>query len=99
MPKATKSSTSTTPFAADVRSHVLRIRSAPERKESMFVEEQGFEFVEIGAGLTLDLACYGCHKNEAGDGGNYSQKTLRQLADKAPYIHANDAVTAGKEGK
>jgi hypothetical protein len=99
MPKATKQSTSTGPFAADVRSHVMRIRPAPERKESMFVEEQGFEFVEIGPGLTLDLACYGCHQDENGNGGNFSSKTLRQLADKAPYIHASDAAAVGKEDR
>jgi hypothetical protein len=65
----------------------------------MFEEADGLEIVDVGPGLTLDLACYGCHKDESGVGGNYSRKTLKQLADKAPYIHANDAAPMGKEGR
>ena len=99
MPRATMQSQSTTPYVADVRTHVILLRPEPESKESMFVDENGLEVVEVGPGLTLDLACYGCHQDERGVGGNYSAKTLKQLADKAPYIHANDAAVAGKEGK
>jgi hypothetical protein len=99
MPRATKQKASSTVYAADVRTHVIRIRPEPERKGSMFEEADGLEIVDVGPGLTLDLACYGCHKDESGVGGNYSRKTLKQLADKAPYIHANDAAPMGKEGR
>lgn len=99
MPKATRASTSTTPYSADVRTHVIRIRPTPDRKGSMIQDEDGLEIVDVGPGLTLDYACYGCHEDENGNGGNYSRKTLKQLADKAPYIHASDVAPAGKEAK
>ena len=99
MPKVTKQATSTTSYVADVRTHIIRIRPAPERKGSMFVDESGLTVVDVGPGLTLDFTCYGCHKDEDGVGGNYSVKTLRQLADKAPYIHATGVAPTGKEAK
>jgi hypothetical protein len=87
MPRATLTATSRSFYAADTRSHVISLRQSPVRRESMIRQEQGGRFMEIGPGLTLDLACYGCHKDEQDQGGNYSRKTIRQLADKAPYIH------------
>lgn len=87
MPRATLTSKQASFYAADTRSHVIALRRSPIRRDSMLHQESGGRFIEVGPGLTLDLGCYGCHRDEQDRGGNYSRKSLRQLADKAPYIH------------
>jgi hypothetical protein len=46
--------------------------------------------------ITLDFACYGCHKDEDGVGGNGSMKTMQQLADKAATMHTVPSKIANK---
>jgi hypothetical protein len=49
-------------------------------------------YVKQGYGVTLDFACYSCHKDEAGVGGEFSIKTLAQLRAKAESIHDTKAM-------
>ena len=44
---------------------------------------------EFGRGrITLDFACYSCHKDDQGVGGALSQQSLTDLSNKATNIHA-----------
>ncbi len=85
MPRATKSARAVHTFEGDVRSHIFRIQTQAWPKDSMFVDSLGST---VGRDfVTLDFACYGCHKDASGEGGTGSQKTLAQLAAKAAVIH------------
>jgi len=90
MPYATLAVAASNKYRADVRTHVVKLRTTTDRKESLSVTQDGRTLIRVGDGLTLDLACYGCHHDEDGIGGNYSQKTMRQLAEKAGTIHSEE---------
>jgi len=69
------------------------IQSQPWPKDSMWTSDG--EFVrqdEFGRGrITLDLACYSCHKDDPTTPTNptapYSAKSLTELSTKATGIH------------
>jgi len=84
MPYAAKSAVAFTPYKADVRSHMFKLHVGPEGKDSMF--ENGA--LKVGYGATLDFACYSCHQDENGVGGDASQLTMEQLAAAAADAHA-----------
>jgi hypothetical protein len=91
MPKAAKSARVTSNvYVADIASHTFKIDTMAVDKSAMWTSDGKFlEQDEFGRGrVTLDFACYSCHADGAGGGGNLaSPKTLRQLADRAQGIH------------
>ena len=94
MPEAAKSATISSvdnPYDADVTSHIVAINTAAvNRTDGMFTAEGDFVIlVDDKAKITLDFACYGCHKDDEGKGGSFSAQTLAELSDKAEGIHPN----------
>ena len=85
MPRASKSAQAAHIAEGDIRTHIFEINSNPFPKDSMFYEEQGKTYAR--GFVTLDFACYSCHKDEAGNGGTRSTKTLQELSAKATNIH------------
>ena len=78
-------------YQGDLKTHIWSINTAPVGKvEGMFTED-GMYVLEDAQGqaqITLDFACYGCHRDEAGQGGGVaSMKTLEELAAFATNIH------------
>ena len=61
----------------------------------MFTED-GMYVLEDAQGqaqVTLDFACYGCHRDEAGQGGTFSTKTLAHLAEFwVDLVHPNTVL-------
>jgi hypothetical protein len=93
MGRATKSARSVHKYQGDVRTHIFKIHDGPEGQADMFETVGGNTYVKQGYGVTLDYACYSCHKDEAGVGGDFSTKTLAQLRAKAESIHDTEAMT------
>ena len=87
MGRATKSARAVGEFEGDVRTHIFWINTDPVGREAMFVNEDGQNFAQ--AFVTLDYACYSCHKDENGLGGNNSTKTLEELSAAAQGMHSN----------
>ncbi|NNE07272.1 MAG: hypothetical protein HKN20_01795 [Gemmatimonadetes bacterium] len=86
MPRATKSARKVHDFEGDVRTHIFKIRTDPVSRDSMFYNDEGATFSH--GYVTLDFACYTCHKDPAsGMGGSASEKTLESLAEMAVGIH------------
>jgi len=85
MPKASKTAVSTTPYQADLRTHIFKINTEPVDQSAMWFSEGGKTFAR--GFVTLDFACYGCHKDANGVGGQMSQKTLAELSAKATSMH------------
>ncbi|MFC2123327.1 multiheme c-type cytochrome [Bacteroidota bacterium] len=83
MPYASKSAVSTNKYVADLKTHIFKINPA----------EDGIMFnvdstqVNGENGVTLDFVCYQCHKDEAGIGGEKSEKTMSRLSGKATGYH------------
>lgn len=90
MPKASMSAVIHSDYRGDLKTHIWSINTAPVGKvEGMFTED-GMYVLEDAQGqaqVTLDFACYGCHQDEAGQGGTMSMKTLEELAAFASNIH------------
>lgn len=99
MPYATLDRDSTNKYVADVRTHVFSLRVSTDKKASMFVPVDGGKVVVIQGGLTLDLACYQCHKDPTGIGGPYLEESMESLAGKAAVIHSPNPPQADKEAK
>ena len=56
------------------------------RAHLFYVGEGGFTFARPW--VSLDFACYQCHKDPiSGEGGTSSQKTMAELSAKATAIH------------
>lgn len=87
MPRATLSARSANRYQADVRTHLFRIHGEADDQSAMFETEDGTTVVKEDFGVTLDFACYHCHKDGNGVGGPNSRKTLAELAAKARVIH------------
>ncbi|MBI2302293.1 MAG: hypothetical protein HYU66_25600 [Armatimonadetes bacterium] len=89
MPFAAKSGDAASPYQADVRSHITRIRTTNETKAAFYSADGTQVQLDVNgnAALTLDYACYGCHQDATGAGGSGSVKTLDELAAKAVTIH------------
>jgi len=100
MPKATKSALAPSIYQGDVPTHIFQINANPVGKAAMFytdtpVATHRGELDEVTATapeyargfVTLDFACYGCHKDENGIGGRGSRKTLAELSAYARGYH------------
>lgn len=99
MPYATIETDSTNKYVADVRTHIFSLRVSTDEKGSMFIPADGSKVLTIHGGLTLDLACYGCHKDPSGVGGPYIEESMEALAGKAAVIHSANPPRSGKEAK
>lgn len=83
MPQATFSAVATNKYVGDINTHIFKLN--PNEDGEMFNEDGTLANGETG--VTLDFTCYSCHKDSDGIGGNNSNKTLKQLADKAKDYH------------
>jgi len=90
MPDAAKSARADYAYKGDIASHLFQINTDPVGKDAMWTSDGKFvQLDEFGKGrVTLDFACYGCHKDENGVGGIYSTKTLAELSAKAKTMHS-----------
>jgi hypothetical protein len=85
MPHSAKSAVAVNAYMGDIRSHIFGIDTdATKTKADMFSEDGTLEI--LGA-TTLDFACYSCHKDADGVGGDFSMKTMAELSAKAVGIH------------
>jgi len=88
MPDASKSAIANNIHNGDVSTHLWTINTSVNGKADMFSEDGTSVLITDGiASVTLDFACYGCHKDENGEGGTASMKTLQELHDRASTIH------------
>ena len=91
MPKATKSAVSANRFQGDIRTHIFAINPSAVDAATAFFNAGGDLVQEDSEGMariTLDFACYGCHRDPiSGEGGPRSLKTLAELAARAAIIH------------
>jgi hypothetical protein len=95
MPLASKSAIKTGDYTADIHSHTFMIN--PLSTGTLFNEADvviggttyapGTLANPEGKGLSLDYACYSCHKDAAGLGGNNSTKTMVELSARATNFH------------
>jgi hypothetical protein len=86
MARAGKSARSVHDFEGDIRTHIFRINSDPVGRDAMFYEESGKTFSK--GFVTLDFACYGCHKDpDGGAGGSARGLSLEQLSTAAKEMH------------
>jgi hypothetical protein len=83
MSKATFSAVASNKYVGDINTHIFKIN--PNEDGEMFNEDG--TLANGDTGVTLDFACYSCHKDNDGIGGSNSKKTLKQLADKAKDYH------------
>ncbi|MBU0743082.1 cytochrome c3 family protein [bacterium] len=85
MPKASKSAIAAIPdYVGDIRTHIFAINTdAVGKMEGMFDAAGTLvqEDVDGMAMVTLDFACYGCHRDDDGVGGIFSPKPLQELSD------------------
>jgi len=90
MPDASKSAVYTNKYNGDVATHLWSINTSINGKVDMFSPEGTSVVIDGDTGhgaITLDFACYGCHKDEDGVGGDDSIKTMQELVDRAANIH------------
>ncbi len=89
MPDAAKSARKENDYKGDIASHTFVINTDPVGKDAMWTSDGAFLAQdEFGRGkITLDFACYGCHKDESGVGGQGTVKTLAELSAKAQTMH------------
>jgi hypothetical protein len=85
MAETGKSALAANAYEGDIRNHVWAITTEAAPKDSMFYQADGKTFAKDF--ITLDFACYGCHKDTTGVGGSYSEKTLAELAAYAVGMH------------
>jgi hypothetical protein len=86
MPRATKSAQATNSYSADMRTHIFKINPNPVTKDGMFYPSGGSTYTQ--GFITLDFACYTCHRNpDTGEGGNRSMKSIQELSARAIGIH------------
>jgi len=91
MPKAAKSARvdPNNPYVADIASHTFTISTADTNRTAMWTSDGKFlKQDEFGRGaITLDFACYSCHKDVLDEGGAASRRILSALAAKADGMH------------
>ncbi len=86
MPFAARTAVSQQTYAADIRSHIIKVNPDPVDRSAMFYTEDGVTYAR--GFLTLDFACWGCHRNpDTGIGGTVSPRSLAELSFKAKNIH------------
>lgn len=99
MPDASKSAVASNLYNGDVATHLWTINTSINGKDDMFSVDGTSVVIDEDTGfasITLDFACYGCHKDENGVGGSMSTKTMQELVDRAATIHtyvAKDLAT------
>ncbi len=89
MPQASKSAYASNIYNGDVSTHLWTINTSVNGMADMFNGDGtavALDGSSMGA-ITLDFACYGCHKDPDGVGGTGSTKTLEELAARAATIH------------
>jgi hypothetical protein len=74
-------------YVGDVQTHIFTINPDPVGKDYFFSAD-GLSVATADEGVTLDFACYQCHKDDLGEGGPNSMKSLAELSAKATGIHA-----------
>lgn len=84
MPFSGKSAVKSTKYKADVKSHIFKIN--PDSIITYFSTD-GKLVNQDKKGIPLTFVCYQCHKDENGDGGLMSQKTMIELSNKAKDFH------------
>ena len=82
MPLLAKSAIKTGDFKGDIKTHQFRIN--PSSQYTQFNAEGN---LSNNDGIALDFACYQCHKDVNGKGGNASQQTKLRLASRAFNFH------------
>jgi hypothetical protein len=87
MAQATLSARSLNRYVGDLPTHIFRIHTGPDSMSTMFETVGGKTLVKQDYGVTLDFACYSCHKDAQGVGGVRSQKSLPDLYAKELVIH------------
>jgi len=89
MPKASKSAIAVNNHVGDVNTHLWKISTSVNGKSDMFSESgTSVALDEDGYGaVSLEFACYGCHSDPDGVGGDAMELTLEQLAERATTIH------------
>lgn len=98
MPQTGKSAVSSNNYNGDIRSHLWSIRTDAVSKSEMFTADGKFVVLDEQSqgSVTLDFACYGCHKDADGVGGPNSIKTLEELSAKASGIHDGTAFMVAR---
>jgi len=84
MPKASKSAIAVNLYQGDIKTHIWNINTAAEGKTDGMFNGDGSLVLEDGEGMaavTLDFACYGCHRDADNVGGTFSPRTLQDLSD------------------
>ena len=99
MPFAVHSAAKYQSYGADMRTHLVDIAvAAVGRRQGMGMTD-GIANIRQDAGgrarITLDLACYGCHRDPGGEGGEARALSLTELADFAPGMHRPGRSAAG----
>jgi len=89
MPKAAKSARAENAYMGDIASHTWKLNPAAVDKSTMWTSDGKFLAQDqFGHGVvTLDFACYRCHKDASGVGGSASMKSLAELSTRATGIH------------
>jgi len=75
----------------DIRTHIFNINTEPVGKtDGMFTADGSLvKMDEYGqAAVTLDFACYSCHKSEEGGEGMAQYLDLQELSDRAIVMHS-----------
>lgn len=86
MPFAARTAVSQHTYAGDIKSHLFKINSDPVDRNAMWFTQGGKTWSR--GWVTLDFACWGCHKNsDNGQGGTASARSLAELSFKARNIH------------
>jgi hypothetical protein len=85
MPRTGKSSYAINEYVGDLRSHVFSLDASAVGKDTLFYTEGDLELSLPK--VTLDFACYGCHRDPLGVGGTGTVQTLQQLSDFAVGMH------------
>jgi len=83
MPNSLKIALEENPYTGDASAHIFKINSDGE----YFMFSQDGLVNKDGLGLSLDYVCYQCHKDENGDGGRNSKKSMEALGQKASGFH------------
>jgi hypothetical protein len=83
MPYASKSASSVNKYVADIQTHIFKINAAADGE--MFNEDG--TIANGSSGVTLGYACYQCHRDDDGVGGNNSSRTLEELSERATGYH------------
>ena len=95
MPEASKSAVAVHTYQGDIKTHIWTINTAAVGMDEMFTPDGSFVELDLDdqAAVTLDFACYSCHKDEGGVGGDWSVQSLEELSTKAMGIHTRSVTT------